>query len=513
MMNCHRSILLVVWLWLGAGNLLLAQPTNGVRSVEQLRALLNTELAQPRFSAATWGVKVVSLDTGRTLFEHDADRLMSPASNTKLYTAALALDRLGGDYRLPTAVYATSPVTPDGVLRGDLVVVGHGDPSWNERRLGTNFWADFEPLVGIIQGAGVRRVDGQVIGDATFFRGPPTGSSWTVDDLSSGEAGLISALSLDDNLVRVRVESSAQSGAGCACVLLQPGSGLVFSNQVITVTPDLSAHLDYYRPADGNLVYLRGQLPMGGAGETINVTVPRPAEWFANGLKLALARRGIPVAGPARGVMWPEAGPNVSGGGAGVKLGTVYSAPVREVVRDLLKTSQNLETDLLLAHVGELTRVTNAPPWQTSEQAGVRELTRFLEQAGVAPGAVAFDEGSGLSRNNLTTAEATVALLQFMARHREHAAFLAALPVAGVDGTLSQRFRGTVAAGHVRAKTGTLRWAQALSGYVTTAAGEHLAFSFMLNRYTATARHSGQDEIDAQVVRLAGLAGRSDAPR
>jgi D-alanyl-D-alanine carboxypeptidase/D-alanyl-D-alanine-endopeptidase (penicillin-binding protein 4) len=284
----------------------------------------------------------------------------------------------------------------------------------------------------------------------------------------------------------------------------------MFSNQVITVAPGLSAHLEYYRPAEGNLVYLRGQLPAKGV-ETIDVTVPRPAEWFANGLKLALARRGISVAGSARGVMWPEAGPKVTGGG--VKLGTIYSAPVREMVRDLLKNSQNLETDLLLEHAGELTRATNAPPWQTSEQAGVRELMRFLDQAGVAPGAVSFDEGSGLSRNNLTTAEATVALLQFMARHRERTAFLAALPVAGVDGTLSRRFRGTAAAGILRAKTGTLHWAQALSGYVTTAAGEHLAFSFMLNRFAATAGRSGQDEIDSLAVLLAGLAGRSDAAR
>lgn len=526
----RRKIFPAALLFFCAACLLRAQETNAARTLDELRSQLAAHLEQPKFSAATWGVKIVSLDSGKIIFEQHADRLMSPASNSKLYTGALGLDRLGGDYRFAMPVYATGKISDAGMLRGDLVVVGHGDPSWNARRLGTNFWTVFEPFVTILTNAGVRRVSGDVIADATFFRGQPTGSSWTIDDLRDGEVGLISALTLDDNLAQVRVEPGAKIGAPCKFTLLQPGTGLIFSNQTTTVSANVPAHLELFHPPDAKTIFLLGQLPVGGTNQILDVMVPQPADWFAQALKLALARHGIKVSGQARGVAWPQSsgtgvspvgfqnaglpgsGTNGRDARATTKLGTVFSPPLREVVRNFMKPSQNLETDLLLAHVGEMTRGTSAPPWQTSEDAGLAALDQFLAAAGVTPGDVRFDEGSGLSRNNLTTANATVALLQFMAKHREADNFIAALPVAGVDGTLRNRLKNTPAAGNLRAKTGTLRWAHALSGYVTTAAGERLAFSIMLNRFAAAPGRSGHAEIDPLVLMLANFAGRSDEP-
>ena len=526
-MRAYRcKFLLAAWLFFGAAIVLCAQEIHGLRTVEQLREQIAAHLAQPKFSAATWGIKIVSLDSGKTVFEQHADRLMSPASNSKLYIAALGLDRLGGDYRLATRVYATGAIAGSGVLHGNLIVVGQGDSSWNEQRLGSNFWTRFEPFVAILSHAGVRRVTGDLIADATFFRGPPTGSGWAVDDLRDGNAGMISALTLDDNLAHVRAEPGERIGAWCPYVVSQPGTGLVFSNQIVTVAPGFPAHVDYFRPAGRQVIYLVGQLPLGGAGREFDVAVAQPADWFAAALKLALARHGISIGGRARGLAWPEAGSGLAAAGfptnqakdpesiSAVKLGTVYSPPLREVVRGFMKPSQNLETDLLLAHIGEMMRGSNAPPGQTSEEMGLAELGRFLAGIGVASGDERFDEGSGLSRNNLATANATVRLLQFMAKHREADAFMAALPMAGIDGTLSQRFEHTAAAGNVRAMTGTLRWAQTLSGYVTTAAGERLAFSIMLNRFAPAPGHSGDEEIDPIVVMLADFAGRSgdDSP-
>jgi D-alanyl-D-alanine carboxypeptidase/D-alanyl-D-alanine-endopeptidase (penicillin-binding protein 4) len=148
---------------------------------------------------------------------------------------------------------------------------------------------------------------------------------------------------------------------------------------------------------------------------------------------------------------------------------------------------------------------------ETSEDAGIRQMREFLEKVGIQRGDVFFEEGSGLSRNNIATPNATIGLLQFMSRHAEADAYLKALPVAGVDGTLRNRMKNTPAAGNVRAKTGTLRWANSLSGYVTTAAGERLAFSIMLNRFAAPdTEHSGRAEIDKIAVLLAEFAGRSD---
>jgi serine-type D-Ala-D-Ala carboxypeptidase/endopeptidase (penicillin-binding protein 4) len=507
MQGIRRVVFVAGFLFFCAASGLRAQDANAARTVDELRSQLAAHLEQPRFHGALWGVKIVSLDSGQTIFEDHADRLMSPASNSKLYTAALGLDRLGGDYRFTTPVYAAGKISGDGTLRGDLVVVGHGDPSWNARRLGANFWTVFEPFVKILTNAGVRRISGDVIADATFFRGPPTGSSWTIDDFSGGEAGMISALTLADNVVQVRVEPGKRLGAPCQITPLLPGTGLVFSNQTTTVGADFPARLELVYPLDAKAVFLLGQLPMG-TNQVLDVAVPRPADWFASALKLALARHGIKVSGRARGVTWPQTSPWNQANA--VKLGTLVSPPLREVVSNFLKPSQNLEADLLLAHVGELTRRGDAPLEQTSEDAGIAALNQFLATVGVAPGDVRFDEGSGLSRNNLTTANATVALLQFMATNKTAADFIAALPVAGVDGTLRRRMKNTPAENNVRAKTGTLRWVNALSGYVTTVAGEHLVFSLMLNRYEPPPGRKRTEELDDMAVMLARFAGRSD---
>src|SRR5205823_2578940 len=160
-------------------------------------------------------------------------------------------------------------------------------------------------------------------------------------------------------------------------------------------------------------------------------------------------------------------------------------------------------------HVGESQR--KADSRETSEELGIRELNNFLAEAGVNRGEVLFEEGSGLSRNNLTTPNATIALLQYMSHHRCADAYLNALPIAGVDGTLRTRMGGTVAAGNGRAKTGTLRWANSLSGHVKTAAGERLLFSIMLNRYYEPGlNRSARSDIDAIAILLASFTGRTD---
>ena len=222
----------------------------------------------------------------------------------------------------------------------------------------------------------------------------------------------------------------------------------------------------------------------------------------------ALARKGIAVEGLPRAVRWPEA--PVARPGLAV-LGEAVSAPMRDLVHGFMKPSQNLETDLIFGHVAELSRNDATPAGRTTEELGVAELRAFLQREKLPVDEVKFEEGSGLSRNNLTTANATVALLVAMARHRAAADFERSLPVAAVDGSLRTRMKGTPAEGNVRAKTGTLRYANSLAGYVTTAGGERLAFCVMLNR------NSGQppgrnvrEEVDDVAVWLAAFAGRID---
>ena len=480
-------------------------PPVPVASLTELQAALVAHVSQPKFLGALWSVKVVSLDSGRVLYEHAPTRRMSPASNSKLYAGALALDALGGDFVIRTPVYATAAVDAAGELKGDVTVSGRGDPSWDPRRAKQEFMTVFAPFVAVLKKAGVRRIAGDVVADGTFYQGTPQGASWTVDDMNDDYGAEISAITLNDNFVGLRISPAATVGEPCAVELLQPHTGLVIDNRSVTTAAGGARRVRVLRVPGETTVQIFGELPLGGKELLTEATVPRPAQWFANGLKAALERAGIVVGGRARSVRWPEA--TAVGPGA-VALGEVVSPPLRELVAHFMKESQNLQTDLIFAQVGEAQRGPTTPPWARTDELAVKALGEFLSRHGLRANEVIFDEGSGLSRNNLTTAAATAALLQFMATHREAAAFAAAQPVAGVDGTLRRRMQGTAAEGNVRAKTGGLRWVASLSGYVTAANGERLVFSVMLNRHVGSAERSASREVDEIPMLLARYGGK-----
>ncbi|HEY4416809.1 MAG TPA: D-alanyl-D-alanine carboxypeptidase/D-alanyl-D-alanine-endopeptidase [Verrucomicrobiae bacterium] len=501
-----RDLICLAGLWaaLASAPVTSAQPTNFPHTLADLRTQLDARLNEPRFSGATWSVKAVSLTTGKTVYEQHADRLMSPASNSKLYTGALALSTLGGDYQIKTPVYAT--IRPDdfGRVNGDVIVSGRADPSW---KAGTNFWDNFTPFIAILTNMDIRRITGDLVMDTTFLHGPPSGGGWTVDDLEDSDGAEISALTLEDNTAQIRATPGAAVGDPCAFTIVQPDTGITLVNRTKTVAHNGDAILEVRKLPGTKTFYIFGQLALGAKVEILDEPVPEPAAWFGAALKEALIKNGIAVDGNVRCIAWPET-PAWSETSL-VKLGEVKSPALRELVRGFMKPSQNLETDLIFEHVGELSRTANAPTWRTSESLALRALDKFLAAKKI-PADVHFDEGSGLSRNNLTSAQATVALLQMMAAGHSAQDYYNALPIAGVDGTLRRRMKGTPAFQNVRAKTGTLRWANSLSGHVTTAGGEKLVFSLMLNRYATSAEVSHTAELDYIAELLAGFTGRSD---
>lgn len=454
----------------------------------------------PRFDGAIWGVKVVSLDNGATLAEFQPRVRQSPASNSKLYTGAMALAHLGGYYRIRTPLLATAAVQPDGTLPGDLVVAGRGDPSWGARERPQEFWSVFQPFIDALHRAGVKHIRGDVVADGTWLRCAPDADSWTVDDMRNDFGAEISGVTLCDNYVELRVTPGAKAGEPCAFEVLEPLSGLTFVNRTTTLDADTkqSTGVDTRRVFGTQTVEIVGTLAAGAKPVKTEAPVFRPAQWFAVALKEALGRAGIAVDGQARSAIWPE--PPVR---ADITLAVLESPPLRDLVAGFMKPSQNLETDLVFSHLGELRRTSTTPATQRSDELAVEALAGFMVEIGVPAKQVIFDEGSGLSRNNLTTADATVSLLRYMARHGESEAFAASLPIAGRDGSLAKRMRGTAAENNVRAKTGGLRWSATLSGYATTAAGERVAFSFMLNRHVGTSDRPARAELDELAVMLA----------
>jgi len=476
-------------------------------TLAELRQRLTNHIELPPFASALWGVKIVSLDTGTTVFERNPGKLFSPASNSKLYTVAMVLDRLGADYQIKTSLYAQTRPDPSGTLAGDLIIYGRGDPTINTRLSGGSIYQALDPLVRALTNAGVTQITGDIVGDESFFHGPPFGSGWTWDDLENSYGAEISALTINDNTLQLLVKPGPRVGMPCRLSLSPATSWVTLSNRTETVTNGTPRDLHFYHPLGQNVIYVSGQLPLGNAGHAEEITVRNPAGLFAAFFKEALVRRGVKVAGTARSASWLDRELQPLACDKLVELGSVSSLPLRDIAREIQKPSQNLYTDLMLAHVGETTRSTNTPARATSEDLGIQALRRFLGQAGIRRDETIFEEGSGLSRNNLTTPNATVTLLQYMHLHKCSQVYFDALPIAGVDGTLRNRMKDTPAAGNVHAKTGTLRWANSISGHVTTAAGEHLVFSMMVNRCPAT--HSVRGDLDAILAMLAGFTGRT----
>lgn len=500
------------------------------KSSVAFQSQLDTFLSQPRFSTAAWGAKVVSLQTGKTVFEHNAGKLLKPASNAKLFTAALALDRLGPDFRIRTSLYAVARPDAAGALKSDLIVYGRGDPSFAARFNSGDYSKSLEPLVNALTVAGVKRIEGDLVGDETHFRGPPQGSGWTWDDLQYYYGAEVSALTVEDNVLDLVFKPGKSVGDPCEIAIKPETSFVTFINRAKTVAKSGRRNIELYRPVGENVVYLTGQVPLEDSPQTDAVAVHNAPLFFVTLLKEALARQGIGVSGNVRAVRWTDPVDQRIDRSALIELATVESRPLREIVSKTLKPSQNLYAQLLLLQVGassskpehrradpsavtaasQLLKSFNAEVRkdlipQTSEELGIVELKKFLTEAGIPEQEVLLEEGSGLSRSCLVTPNATVRLLRFMARHRCAEIFREALPIAGVDGTLRNRMKETKAARRVQAKTGHIRYVDTLSGYLNTPGAEPLAFSIMLNNYSNPAR-SGRDEVDALAVMLAEFA-------
>ena len=488
-----------------------ATPTPAApQTLEELRARIREVLANPVFASSHLAVKVASLDTGRVLFEQDARKWMQPASNMKLFTVAAALDRLTPDYRFITSVYAPARPDASGAVRGDLVVYGRGDPSFAVRfnpEGNTDYFRAIDDLAADIYAAGVRRVEGDLVGDESYFTGRPVPPGWEWDDLQWYYGAEVSALTVNDNSVDLTVKPGASVGAPARITLGPPTPLVTVVDRTTTVGRGVPRELSVTRPLGQNTIEVRGRLPLDDRGYTASLAVSRPALVFVTMLRSSLERRGVVFSGRTRTV---DAQARADGQplqvSSLVEIAARKSPPLSVIAAQVLKPSQNLYAELLLRTLGKVSGA--ADPKLSSGDAGAQVVRSFLTQAGIDPAGLVMLDGSGLSRADLVTADTTLQLLTYMNRHRFSAAFREALPVAGLDGTLRNRMKGTPAQGNVRAKTGTLGTATTLCGYVFTAAGERLAFALLINNPPRDANPRAEFA-DAIAVLLASFNGRS----
>ena len=485
-----------------------AVPTPVIQSgqtIFDLQAKIRGAMARPALRRGSLGVKVVALDTGKVVFEENAEKYFMPASNMKSFTVAAALEKLSPNFRFITSVYANSQPDASGTIKGDLTVYGRGDVSFSTAFYDKDYYKGLDTLADRIVQAGIKRIEGNLVGDESYFTGSPIPTGWEWDDLQWYWGAEVSALPLNDNALDLTVKPGA---VGTSCVVnVLPFNPVVRIINTCLTTAGGKRELAVKKDLDQNVLEISGTMPAGDRGFYEPVTVSQPAVLFVTLLKQRLEQKGVVVTGLPRVINMKEKnGLTVASQLAPVQLAQLESPPFSLIAAKTMKPSQNLYTETILWALGEqLGNKSN--PRATSAERGIGVVRNFLNEIGVAPDGLIQYDGSGLSRHNLVTPSALVTLYTYMAKQsRYSAAWLDSLTIGGIDGTLGSRFKGARTKGNVRGKTGTIDQVSALSGYVTTAVGEKLVFSVIVNGVNDGGARV--DTIDDIVGHLANFSGK-----
>jgi len=446
----------------------------------RFRARVEATLAEAGADKGYWGVLIVDAKTGEVLFALNPQRYFIPASNTKLFTTALAMATLGPDYRFRTTIETRGTVNRNGRLRGDLVLVGRGDPNLSNRKfpLGKEVERDGPPekilaeLADAVVARGVRQVEGDVVADDSYFAYERFPSGWAIDDMLWRDGAAVSALAINDNSLFLELRPGKRERAPASFRVEPWADYYKIQNEITTGPPGSEQKLKVSREPGSRVFVLSGTIPLKAEPHTLALAVEEPVEHAAHLLKRLLEARGVRVRGQTRARHVPEMSPRT-----GAVLAEHTSVPLIEAVRVVNKVSQNLHAELLLrAAVRERTGATDT-------EAALKFLQDFLKGIGIEEGDVILFDGSGLSRRNLVTSQAVVKLLAYVSQQPWAEAFRSTLPIAGEDGTLADRMKGTPAADRISAKTGSLDHVRSLAGYATTVHGAQIVFSIFGNNH------------------------------
>ncbi|MBM3818454.1 MAG: D-alanyl-D-alanine carboxypeptidase/D-alanyl-D-alanine-endopeptidase [Acidimicrobiia bacterium] len=458
-------------------------------SLQQLASTILAATKSPGVQRAAWGIAVHSLDRDERLFELNAGTLLVPASVGKLVAVATAVEAVGWNYEYETTVRGTGPVV-DGVLQGDLVIVGSGDPT-----IGGRGGEDLTAWIDALRARGIRRIEGRVIGDDDAIEEPRPQLAWAWDDLGYTTGALFGALNLAENRMTVTVTPSYTAGGPTTLAVDPAAANRPLGNRSVTGPPGSPQLLwPEQRPGEPFLT-VAGSIPAGAQPARLNVSAGNPTFWFASVFRNRLQRAGIEVTGDAWDV--DDAMPRPARD-SGEVLYTHRSRRLAEITEPLLKESINLHGEAVM-------RLNVAPGAFPTNDAAIEGMRLRMDGWGIPRDAWQVIDGSGLSRRNAIAADAIVTVLRRMYDASGMSPWMRALPVAGVDGTLEARMKGTPAATTVRAKTGTMSNIRALAGYARTRDGETLAFAIMADNFEGPGA-AATEALDRIAIALASFS-------
>lgn len=468
-----------------------AEPSKATLESEILRIISQTKLA-----GAFWGIDIVDLESNTPLFSLNPQKFFTPASTQKLVTVAAALDQLGPDFHYETAVYQDGRIEAGGILKGNLVLVGAGDPNLAGRKYlpdekkaqEEEYPAVLRFLARQIGQHGLKRIDGNLVVDDTEFVYEPLGTGWEWDDLTWYYAAPVSTLAVNGNSFALEVSPGAEEGQPATLKAKPQFEGLKLINQTRTGPRGAASAIHMSRALEREDVTVWGEIALKSAPLVEKVAVHDPATYAGLALKAALEQEGISVQGqvavrhvpitdvPANGefsvTLARQLRPRYAPGN---QLAAYQSLPLSDSLKVVMKESDNLGAEMLFRKLGAINSGIG------SIESGRKEVRKFLVKASIAPDSIRVVDGCGMSKSNLVTPEAIVKLLLYMNTQPQAAAFKDLLPVAGMDGTLKNRMTTAPARGRIFAKTGTLEGSYALAGYATAINGRRFAFSIMVN--------------------------------
>jgi D-alanyl-D-alanine carboxypeptidase/D-alanyl-D-alanine-endopeptidase (penicillin-binding protein 4) len=468
-------------------------------AANRFSARADVTLAAQVASKGDWGLLVADAATGDTLYELNPDKYFVPASNMKLFTTALALAKLGPDYRFHTTLETRGTISSEGKLSGDLVLVGRGDPNLSNRKFPYDLKEEFDgppekalaELADALVAKGVKEISGDVIGDDSYFPREPYPDGWEIGDMVWEYGAAISAIVVDDNTVALTLTPAELAGGPVQVAVTPATPDFYIQNDVITSAAEVKSDLTLTREPGSQLVVVRGTLPAKSAPRKLILAIHEPALHAATLLARLLADRGVKIVGTPHAVHTAE----TSTDPLRAVLAEHVSIPLGDSVKLVNKISQNLHTEMLLRTAARQSGI-----WVTPDDLAKFPADFYLA-AGIAPGDVMQTDGSGLSRHDLVTPRAVVALLKYAQVQPWFAPYYASLPVAGVDGTLENNLRTTIAAGRIHAKTGSVEHVRTRSGFAETPGGRLLIFSFLSNNQGGK-NHEASDALDALCVAM-----------
>ena len=471
----HRSVVIVLLTFLLIPAFGLESRAN---SLESIQTKIAQYLKRPGVRSAQWGIQILDPATSSVVLEVNPDKTFLPASVLKVLTTSAALEKLGPDFRYRTGVYTNGTIDSNGTLQGDLVLVGRGDPNLTDP-----YGELFEKpalleLAQEVTSLGISRIQGDIIGDDSYFDSDSPVKGWTALALRSLYGAPINALSVNNNVLWVYARPTKYNQK--VIVGVEPHTSYFkIRNQAKTGSRRARQTIHVRLIRGTNTIVVSGILP---ANKTASqpVLLERAAEVAADMLQEALQSEGITVNGKIHATHYGDVSEEQRK--SWKLLAEHQSPPLIRALEIINKKSQNLHAEMLLRTLGAEFKGSG------TNEAGLQVVKEFLVDSGIESERIKLNDGCGLSRENLVTPRFQTSLLNFLSQRYYFDLFRNTLAISGTDGTLKNRMSALDVRGSIHAKTGTLNGVTTLAGYMTTKSGRNLIFSIFANRVNAVAR-------------------------